>query len=555
MESVAEGAFAVRYLALPTNNPQKRSVRPADIGFLSSGEAILPTIDGDVWRVTGLDTALAQWTRIATGLAEPMDVEIGPRDEIYVFGREGITELIDANHDGHTEVFRMVSDAFHQSLHSRDHATSFALGRDECFYITRPGQANTPKTPDREIGDHRGTVARIFPDGRLEILAEGLRVPYLGLDKKQDIWVSDQQGHWTPSTPLHRLRVSAAGEKIPFLGYVHAAQTRTDMRAPALYFPYQVNRSAGGFATVSAEAMPDLPEGFMHLSWSGRLFGVAAPSGAAPFAWRLPIQLNFPALKAATHPQSKKLYVVGLGISAYLHTTEHDRGLAEVQQARSMVAPISVNLKPDQTEIKFAKPLPEEVTEASLSPLLRFWALKRSSEYGSGHFRWDGEPGEHVLTPSKVEIAPDRQRVHLHTSKIFQADVGCVLLSVAGVDLELYTSPKHLPPAGPEEILAMRAVPAAPVGEMLPGDAKVGQALFARYACIGCHSLQGQKLVGPPLSGIPQRHGDKTEAYLRESIYEPAKVVPEGYEAAMPSFQGVVTEQDVRHLIEYIKGL
>ena len=45
------------------------------------------------------------------------------------------------------------------------------------------------------------------------------------------------------------------------------------------------------------------------------------------------------------------------------------------------------------------------------------------------------------------------------------------------------------------------------------------------------------------------------EAYLRESILNPAAKVVAGYQPIMPTFQGLVNEEGVLQLIEYIKSL
>jgi cytochrome c oxidase subunit 2 len=45
------------------------------------------------------------------------------------------------------------------------------------------------------------------------------------------------------------------------------------------------------------------------------------------------------------------------------------------------------------------------------------------------------------------------------------------------------------------------------------------------------------------------------EAYLRESILQPDAKVVAGFQPLMPTFQGLVTEEGVVQLIEYIKSL
>jgi cytochrome c oxidase subunit 2 len=98
-------------------------------------------------------------------------------------------------------------------------------------------------------------------------------------------------------------------------------------------------------------------------------------------------------------------------------------------------------------------------------------------------------------------------------------------------------------------------------GEDQP-PASAGEELFARYRCDTCH-FQGGQARCPSLSnlfGQPVRLADGStvvadEAYLRESILNPAAKVVAGYPTNMPTFQGQLTEEQVFHLIEYIKSL
>jgi cytochrome c oxidase subunit II len=45
------------------------------------------------------------------------------------------------------------------------------------------------------------------------------------------------------------------------------------------------------------------------------------------------------------------------------------------------------------------------------------------------------------------------------------------------------------------------------------------------------------------------------EAYIRESILQPQAKIVKGYEPVMPTFQGLVTEDQVLQLVEYVKSL
>ncbi|PWU10885.1 MAG: cytochrome c oxidase subunit II [Terriglobia bacterium] len=89
-----------------------------------------------------------------------------------------------------------------------------------------------------------------------------------------------------------------------------------------------------------------------------------------------------------------------------------------------------------------------------------------------------------------------------------------------------------------------------------------GGALFEDLACNNCHKPDGNGR-GPSLVGVfgstVKLAGGGTvradEGYIRESILNPAAKVVEGYMADMPTFQGLITEENVVQLIEYIKSL
>jgi len=92
--------------------------------------------------------------------------------------------------------------------------------------------------------------------------------------------------------------------------------------------------------------------------------------------------------------------------------------------------------------------------------------------------------------------------------------------------------------------------------------AENGQKLFEELACANCHKPDGSGRC-PSLTGLfgktVQLVGGGTvkadEAYIRESILQPQAKIVAGYGPIMPTFQGLVTEEGVMQLIEYIKSL
>jgi cytochrome c oxidase subunit 2 len=92
--------------------------------------------------------------------------------------------------------------------------------------------------------------------------------------------------------------------------------------------------------------------------------------------------------------------------------------------------------------------------------------------------------------------------------------------------------------------------------------AENGQKLFDELACGNCHKPDGSGRC-PSLTGLfgktVQLAGGATvkadEGYIRESILQPQAKIVAGYGPIMPTFQGLVTEEGVLQLIEYIKSL
>jgi cytochrome c oxidase subunit II len=96
------------------------------------------------------------------------------------------------------------------------------------------------------------------------------------------------------------------------------------------------------------------------------------------------------------------------------------------------------------------------------------------------------------------------------------------------------------------------------------GPSHPALALFEKHGCLGCHSLDGSKKMGPTFQGIwgrqvevqtgKQKHKVVAdEAYLRRSIVEPGADLVEGYPPVMPAFAGVLTEEEVRLIIDYFR--
>jgi cytochrome c oxidase subunit 2 len=95
-----------------------------------------------------------------------------------------------------------------------------------------------------------------------------------------------------------------------------------------------------------------------------------------------------------------------------------------------------------------------------------------------------------------------------------------------------------------------------------PNLATQGAALFRSLGCSGCHGASAQ-VRAPDLGGVYNRQVPlegggfrlADESYLRDSILLPRKDVVAGYAPVMPSFEGVVSEDELVPLIAYLESL
>jgi cytochrome c oxidase subunit 2 len=92
--------------------------------------------------------------------------------------------------------------------------------------------------------------------------------------------------------------------------------------------------------------------------------------------------------------------------------------------------------------------------------------------------------------------------------------------------------------------------------------AQRGEQLFQQLGCVGCHlndnSGRGPSLVGKYGAQEMLANGTTVtidDTYIRESILTPQARLVAGYGPVMPTFQGLVNEEGLMSLIEYIKSL
>jgi len=130
----------------------------------------------------------------------------------------------------------------------------------------------------------------------------------------------------------------------------------------------------------------------------------------------------------------------------------------------------------------------------------------------------------------------------------------------------MYTGVRVMPQADFDAWLKDTTV-AAPVAESQVSLADQGFDVLKRNNCNTCHSSDGSKLIGPTYKGLwgesqtvvtdgQTRQITVDRDYIRRSIFDPGADVVQGYnKGIMLSYEGMITDQEIDLIIEYLKSL
>ena len=199
---------------LSSARPEHFEPRVGGIDWLPDGRLLVCTWDsiGAVYAISGAssgDPSKMSVKRLASGLAEPLGLRVVD-GRIFVLQKQELTELIDLDGDELTDEYRCIASGWDVSANFHE----FAFGLVEKggkFYANLavailPGGASAkPQVPGR------GSVLEIDPkDGSIQIVAHGLRTPNgIGIGPQDEIFITDNQGDWLPSSKVLHLERGA----------------------------------------------------------------------------------------------------------------------------------------------------------------------------------------------------------------------------------------------------------------------------------------------------------------------------------------------------------
>ena len=269
-------AYVVDTLALPFENPWHARMRPGGFDFFKDGRrAAVCTWDGDVWIVDGLVGSLAKltWSRIATGMFQPLGLKIVPDaagvEQIYVCCRDQITRLHDLNGDGETDFYECFNNDHQVTEHFHEFAMGLQTDAAGNFYYTKGARhALDSVTPQH------GTLLKVSADGsKTEIICNGFRAANgFALGPQGEMAATDQEGYWTPANRIDLVKPGGfygnmwsyhGGKRTPADGY----------DPPMCWMPVPLDRSPAEEVWVTSDKWGPLQGKMVHTSYgTGNLF-------------------------------------------------------------------------------------------------------------------------------------------------------------------------------------------------------------------------------------------------------------------------------------------
>ncbi len=396
--------YAVDTIAPPFDNPWGSLMFFGGHDFFSNGDAAICTIQGDVWRVSGLDAELkgVRWRRVAAGLNQALGLVVAD-DVVFVLCGEQLTRLDDTNGDGEADFYACVTNRFEPS---GGHNFKCGLERDAAgnFFTA----------------SHQGLL-RISPDGKMiDVLATGFRNPDgLGLLPDGTLTVPVSEGEWTPASAICEVRQKPGqppSSPVPnFRG--------TPPALPLVSIPRGLDHSSGGQAYVSSDRWGPLSGQLLHFSFGSctHFLVLRDEVDGQPQGALVPLPGDF---RSGVHrgrfsPADGQLYMSGMN---GWHVYGVDDGCFQrVRYAGGTVQqPIQCRAHRNGVLLRFSAPLDRTVAADTKNHFAQCWNYRYGPSYGSPEFSPShyGTVGHDPVAISSATVLSDGQSLFLEIPDI-----------------------------------------------------------------------------------------------------------------------------------------
>ncbi|MBL9212594.1 MAG: c-type cytochrome [Opitutaceae bacterium] len=574
----------------------------AAVTFTPAGALVIATRVGEIWirRPSG------DWRLFARGFDEPLGLVAESETRLFIAHRPELLRADDADGDGRAETFESIGGKW--GITQNYHEFFYGLKRDRTgrFYgalaLESTGAANQaqrdlyPTLPYRgtrrlenvlEPTGHRsevpwrGWVISISPDGRLEPLAAGFRQANgIGLSPEEELFVTDNQGDYKPSTGLLHV---AKGD---FHGHASSLkwepgfdpnQVTTEslwrrLKTPAVVFPH------GPLGVSPGEPVWDLSGGKFG-PYAGQVFTgdysriviraalekvAGAWQGAAfPFLGRnvMPPYATGDKLKAGTtrgaFAPDGSLY-----LAATAGQGAGEDGLQRVSWDGQTSPDIrNIRLTDRGFQVSFTRPMQADTLAAAASYEITRFRYYYHHKYGSP---WVDEARVAVkaVTPAADGLAATLELDGLQPGFVYEFSLprlrtreGDPLANPLG-----YYTANRLPngetavggttrlPRPGETSLTSREVPGETAKSSTAEMITAGERVY-RFYCVACHQPDGRGVAGGAANFVDDR------SRLAKSDTQLLEAITNGVEAkGMPAFGAIINPLQRRAVLAYLRA-
>ena len=565
--------YVVDRIGVPFDNPWGSMMLFSGIDFDEAGHAYLPTLMGDVWKVSGLGEGMteASWKRFATGLNQPFGVRLIDGNP-YVMTRSSIVCLKDLNGDDEADYYEDHYNGFTYSPSAHTRGFGFTIDKDRtAYYVNGSGAYKKPWNEPAEL------------------LASGLRNA-MGVGGSQDgiFLVGPQEGVWTPSSAVLEIDQGDYYGMGPNQLKSRKEKGLVEQLSPAMaYLPRGIDNSTGGFEFPVSERFGPLDGGIIGLSYGyGSWYQILRNDNYGDYnraqGTIVPLAGEFRSgvVRGAIHPGDGQFYVAGTdGWGNYAL----DDGSLERIRYTGKAFPMLENLHAYENgiELQFSAKLRVDAAARAENYFIQQWNYEYSPAYGSLEYsvKKPSQEGHDRIKVARAEILPGGKSVFLEIPDLLpalQTHIYVDLETEAGpLEVNAFATLVHLDRAKPdfaEPVPALKSRTAAlrirgskvdnekvaaNTANTPEGRFREGETLFKMF-CIGCHGPQGKGL--PNIA--PTLHSDWV-AGDREVL---VKVLLQGlqgeieingekqhFEAPMPPFGAALGDGEIANILSYIR--
>jgi hypothetical protein len=438
-----DGPFVVDTFTIPETNPWKSWIRLSGMDFLDDGRAVVSSVTGDVWVVSGIGPTLGtlSWKRFATGLNQPLGVKV-VKNRIYVTGRDQITILNDRDNDGEADFYENFNNDFLAADNFHEFTMHLETDSKGNFYTTK-GTAWPAITEDIAVPPtpQNGTLMRLPPDGsRIEVVASGLRHPNgFAIGPKDEMAFADNQGNWLPTSVLHLIK---PGGVYGFVPTAHTAERPKDFEKPIVWLPHAFDNSPGSPVWITSQQWGPLTGKMLLTSYGKATLSLVLTEqvegqiqGAV---MNLPLKFVSGLMRARFRPDGH-LYLAGL--SNWQSEGAKKGGFHRVRYTgKPLHLPLAFNVRANAIEITFSDALDAKQAIDPQSYDIQQAKYRWHAPYGSPMYKVSNpeQQGMDPVTVGRIRLSRDRKTVTLEIADlkpVQQMQISYILRAADGAEL------------------------------------------------------------------------------------------------------------------------